>query len=101
MVVSMLGVGIGAAVVHPTAYPLITDNIDRENKGKVIGGFGSFAKLEMHSPTIIGVLILVLVWEQIILVLGTIGVLVGIALYLLLRGDEFTTNPVAEDHPQE
>ncbi|MWV39978.1 MFS transporter [Natrialba sp. INN-245] len=101
MVVSMLGVGIGAAVVHPTAYPLITDNIDRENKGKVIGGFGSFAKIgDALSPTIIGVLILVLVWEQIILVLGTIGVLVGIALYLLLRGDEFTTNPVAEDHPQ-
>lgn len=98
MGLAMLGVGLGAAVVHPTGYPLISDNVSEDNKGKVLGAFGSASKVgDATAPAVIGVLILVLVWEQIVLVLGLVSVLVGVLLYLALRVDEFETAPAGQN----
>ncbi|RQG95510.1 MFS transporter [Natrarchaeobius chitinivorans] len=94
MAAAMVIVGIGLAVVHPAGYPMITDNVDERNKGKILGFFGASSKLgDAATPAAIAGLILVLSWEQIILAIGTAGVLYGIALYLALRSDEFETMP--------
>lgn len=92
MSVSMFFVGIGTSVVHPTAYPLITANVSASNKGKVLGIFGSAAKTGgAIIPLVVGVLILVLVWEGIVAALGVFGIVYGASLFVLLRG--FDTEP--------
>ncbi|TYT61076.1 MFS transporter [Natrialba swarupiae] len=94
MAVAMVIVGVGLAVVHPAGYPMITDNVDDRNKGKVLGFFGASSKLgDAATPATIAALILLLSWEQIILVFGVVGILYGIALFLALRSDEFETVP--------
>ena len=96
MCLSMLVVGLGCSVVHPAAYPMITDNTAPENKGKVLGAFGSSAKFgDAAAPAVIGVLILVLVWDQILLVLGVVGTAFGVLLFFVLRGDDYDTLPAA------
>lgn len=94
MSLAMVVVGIGLAVVHPTGYPMITDNVRPNNKGKVLGAFGASSKLgDGATPAIIAGLILVFTWEQIILLFGVVGFLYGAALYIVLRDDEFETMP--------
>ena len=107
MSLAMVVVGIGLAVVHPVGYPMITDNVSESNKGTVLGIFGASSKLgDASTPAIVAALILVLAWEQIILLLGVIGTLYGVVLYLVLRGDEFETVPTGQrtsddDEPSE
>lgn len=94
MSLAMVIVGVGLAVVHPAGYPMITDNVRADNKGKVLGAFGASSKLgDGATPALVAGLILVLTWEQIILLFGVVGLLYGIALYAVLRGDEFETVP--------
>ncbi len=94
MALAMLVVGVGLAVVHPTGYPLITDNVSEANKGKVLGAFGASSKVgDGTAPAIIAGLILVLAWDRIILLFGLAGVVYGVGLYAALRGEEFETVP--------
>ncbi|RQG87813.1 MFS transporter [Natrarchaeobius halalkaliphilus] len=100
MGLAMLISGVGTAVVHPTGYPMITDNVSSDNKGKVLGVFGSSAKFgDAAAPAIVGVLILVLVWSQVLLILGLVGIVLGLLLFLVLRGDEYDTVPAAQQNP--
>lgn len=98
-------VGIGLAVVHPTGYPMITDNVRDSNKGKTLGMFGASSKLgDAAAPAVIAVLILALAWEQIILVFGIAGITYGVALFVVLRDGEYETvptgnRPVDADRP--
>ena len=97
MLLAMLIAGIGAAATHPAAYPMITDNVSVTNKGKVLGAFGSSAKFgDAVAPAIVGVLLLVLFWEYIVLLLGTLGVITAVVFYLILRTDEFETVPASK-----
>lgn len=97
MSLAMLFVGVGTAVVHPIGYPLISDNVSEDNKGKVLGAFGSSSMLgDALAPALIAVMILVLAWEEIIAVLGLACAAFAVALYLALRGDEFQTVPAAQ-----
>lgn len=94
MSLAMLVVGVGIAVVHPVGYPMISDNVSSDNKGKVLGFFGASSKLgDAMTPALIAGLILVFPWHEIVLLLGTLGLAYGIALYLVLRNDEFETVP--------
>lgn len=94
MCLSMLFCGMGTAVVHPVGYPMITQNVTEENKGKVLGAFGSSSKLgDAAAPTVVGVLVLFLLWDQIMLLLGFLGVTFSIVLFLTLRKDEYKTVP--------
>lgn len=93
MALSMFFVGIGTSVVHPTAYPMISENIRESNKGKVLGIFGSAAKIGgAIIPLVVGLLILFLVWEGIVAVIGVFGVVYGTALFLVLG--RFETRPM-------
>ena len=97
MSLSMLIAGIGSAVVHPSSYPMITDNVSVGNKGKALGAFGSSAKFgDAIAPAVVGILILLLLWNQIMLILGLFGVVVGAIIFLILRQDEFETVPASE-----
>lgn len=94
MALSMVGVGVGLSVVHPVGYPMISDNVRIENKGKVLGLFGASSKLgDAAAPATIAGLILILAWQEIILLFGVAGVLYGIALYLILRQGDIETVP--------
>lgn len=94
MSLSMVIVGIGLAVVHPTGYPMITDNVETESKGTVLGVFGASSKFgDAATPALVALFLLVLPWERIILLFGVGGVVYGIALYTALRSEEFETLP--------
>jgi MFS family permease len=96
MCLSMLLCGVGTSVVHPTLYPMISENVREANKGKVMGVFGSAAKVgDAATPILVGVLILVLIWQEIMLVLGLFGVVFSAVLFVALAG--FETEP-AEVH---
>jgi MFS family permease len=94
MSLAMVVVGVGLAVVHPAGYPMITDNVSDSNKGKVLGVFGASSKLgDAAAPAAIAGLILILAWQQIVLLFGVAGVLYGAALYVVFRDDEYETVP--------
>lgn len=94
MSLSMVVMGIGVAACHPVCYPMISDNVSDENKGKALGIFGAASKLgDATTPAIVAVLILILGWQEIILLFGIGGILYGVALFWALAGDEFETIP--------
>lgn len=94
MSMSMFVSGVGTAAVHPAGYPMITVNVADDNRGKVLGAFGSSAKVgDAVAPLGIGVLILVLSWTQIIVLFGLLGVAYGALLYSVLHTEEFQTAP--------
>jgi MFS family permease len=100
MSLSMLLCGIGTSVVHPTLYPMISENVQDTNKGKVMGIFGSAAKAgDATTPILVGVLILALVWSEIILIVGLFGIAFSIVLFVVLRG--FETEPAEAHTPPE
>jgi MFS family permease len=66
--------GLGHSVVHPVGYPLISSNVRNDKKGKILGIWGSASKFgDASPPLLVGALILVLPWEQIVLLLGGLG----------------------------
>lgn len=92
MSAAMLLCGLGTSVVHPTLYPMISENVREQHKGKVLGIFGSAAKMgDASTPILVGVLILVLIWSEIMLVLGALGILFSLVLFGVLAG--FETEP--------
>lgn len=94
MCVAMIVVGVGTAVVHPVGYPMITVNVSETNKGKVLGAFSSSAMLgDAAAPAIVGISLLVVLWDQILLLFGAVGVVFGIILYVLLQFDDYETRP--------
>lgn len=102
MALSMFFVGIGTSVVHPTAYPMISENIRESNKGKVLGIFGSAAKIGgAIIPLVVGLLILVLVWEGIVAVIGVFGVVYGTTLFVVLGRFETRPMQAERDGPAE
>jgi FSR family fosmidomycin resistance protein-like MFS transporter len=94
MVVAMVIGGVGASVTHPTGYPLISANVDEERKGKALGIWGSAAKGgDAAAPVLIGVLILVIAWNEILLLFGGIGIIYAILLFVILSLNQFDTFP--------
>lgn len=94
MCVTMVLTGLGRSVVHPTGYPMISSNVPQEHKGKVLGMWGSAAKVgDAGSPAVIAVLILVLAWTDIVVMLGVIGVVYSAILFVVLGRKQFETTP--------
>lgn len=94
MCVGMAVSGIGASVTHPTGYPLITANIGEDKKGKTLGLWGSAAKVgDAAAPALVGVLILVLVWNKILFLFGVLGIIFAVALFAFLGFDAIETLP--------
>lgn len=97
MFVAVLIAGVGSSAVHPTGYPLITANISGEYKGRALGIWGSSARLgDATIPLLVGVLILVTIWEYIILVTGILGIVYALVLFVVLGREDFDTAPPEE-----
>lgn len=94
MIVAMLGAGIGGSVLHPVGYPLITENIQPERKGRVLGMWGSAAKLgDGFAPALIGVLLLLMAWTDALFLLSVL--VFGYAVLLFVQMGRFETRPPA------
>jgi len=98
MCAGMAVTGIGASVTHPTGYPLITENVDEDRKGRMLGLWGSAAKVgDAAAPALVGALILVLVWNEIVFLFGVLGIVYAVALFAFLGADEYETLPPEHD----
>lgn len=94
MLVAMFATGIGSSVVHPVGYPLITANVREEVKGRVLGMWGSASKFgDGAAPALVGVLLITLVWSEILILVGAIGIAYAIVLFVLLG--RYETRPAA------
>lgn len=94
MCLAMFVAGVGASVTHPTGYPLISENIDKNWKGRALGMWGSASKAgDATAPALIGVMILIFAWNDILLILGTVGVIYALFLFAILGRDEYETRP--------
>jgi MFS family permease len=99
----MFGVGLGGSVLHPTGYPLISENITSGGKGRVLGMWGSAAKLgDGFAPAVVGVFLLAFAWTDILLLLSL--TITGYSVYLFVALDRFETHPMTEadtDNPRQ
>lgn len=98
MSLAMLVLGIGTAVTHPVGYPMISDNVSEENKGKILGAFGSSSKFgDAAAPAAIAGLMILLDWVTILVLLGSLGIVYSGLLFWILQADEYRTTPAALD----
>lgn len=86
--------GIGHSVIHPIGYPLITTNVREEYKGFLLGIWGSASKFgDALAPLLVGALILVLTWNQIVVFLGLLGLVYSVVVWQIMKSQNFTTRP--------
>lgn len=94
MLVAMFGVGLGGSVLHPTGYPLISENVAPGRKGRVLGMWGSAAKLgDGFAPAVVGVFLLAIAWTDILLLASL--VITGYSVFLFVALGRFETRPAA------
>lgn len=94
MLVGMVVAGAGGSVLHPTGYPLITENTRPEHKGKILGLWGSVAKFgDAAAPALVGILTLSLVWTDMVFAFGVLGIVYAAFLFVVLGYDSFDTLP--------
>lgn len=92
MCVAMFAIGLGGSVLHPTGYPLISENVREERKGSALGMWGSAAKLgDGTAPAVVGVLLLVIAWNDILILMSLCVGIYSVVLFFVLRN--FETRP--------
>lgn len=102
IILGMVVAGIGYSGIHPVGYPLITANVDPENKGKVLGMWGSASKIgDAAAPLIVAVFILVMTWEWILISVAIFGFAYATWLLLVLPSSQFDTEPSISDDCSE
>ena len=85
--------GTGTSVLHPTGYPLLSENVPPERKGRALGTFGSAAKFgDALAPLLVGALLLAMAWPRVLLLIGSGGVVYAALLFVTL-GDHETRPP--------
>lgn len=94
MTLGMIVAGVGYSGIHPVGYPLISANVTTENKGKVLGMWGSASKVgDAAAPLLVAALVLVTSWERILVGVAGFGFAYAAWLYLVLRRSGFDTHP--------
>lgn len=100
MAAGMMVAGAGSSVVHPTGYPLVSANVRPGRKGRALGIWGSASKFgDTLAPVSVAVLILVLTWDQVLLVLGGVGVVYAGLLAGVLGRSTIETRPPTTESP--
>lgn len=96
MAVGMFVAGIGYSAIHPVGYPLISANVAPENKGKVLGMWGSASKVgDAAAPLLVGALIIAIAWEWILVGISLFGFAFAAFLALVFRRGAYETRPPA------
>lgn len=99
MLIVMVAIGLGSSTLHPTGYPLISQNVTTSRKGKVLGMWGSARAFgDGTAPAVVGVALLITGWQWILVGFGVFGVLYAIYLFTVLGGYE--TIPADTDETQ-
>jgi MFS transporter, FSR family, fosmidomycin resistance protein len=94
MSLGMFIAGVGYSVVHPVGYPLISANISSDNRGKVLGMWGSASKIgDAAAPFLVGVFILVFSWQWILVGVSLFGILYAGILWAIFQTGRFETQP--------
>ena len=94
MALGMFTAGIGYSAIHPVGYPLISANVAPENKGKVLGMWGSASKVgDAGAPLLVGVFILLLSWEAILVGVSLFGFAFALALLVVFSSGRYETSP--------
>lgn len=102
MVTGMFIAGAGTSAHVPVGVPLLTANTDAANRGRLLGLWGGASKLgDAATPAAVGVLILVLAWEEIVIGFAGLGLLLALGLYLALGVGDFDTSPPGESPDSE
>jgi MFS family permease len=92
MLVVLLCIGLGSSTLHPIGYPLISQNISPDRKGRVLGWWGSARAFgDGAAPAIVGLGLLVAGWQWVLAGVGLVGVGYGVFLYLWLA--DYETRP--------
>lgn len=92
MLLAMVMTGIGSSTLHPAGYPLISQNVHADRKGKVLGMWGSARAFgDGTAPALVGVGLLFAGWQWILIGFGLLGV--GYAVYLFVVLGPFETRP--------
>jgi MFS family permease len=95
MLATMLAVGIGSSTLHPTGYPLISQNVGEGVKGRVLGMWGSARAFgDAGAPALVGAALLATGWRSIVAGFGLLGVLYAVYLFVVLGG--FETRPAEQ-----
>ncbi|RQG86988.1 MFS transporter [Natrarchaeobius halalkaliphilus] len=98
MALGMFVVGIGYSAIHPVGYPLISANVATENKGKVLGMWGSASKVgDAVAPFLIGAFIVVLPWEWILVGVSLFGFAYAFGLVFAFKSGPYETRPPETD----
>jgi MFS family permease len=103
MLFVLLVIGLGSSTLHPIGYPLISQNVSQQRKGRVLGWWGSARAFgDGAAPAIVGVGLLVAGWQWVLAAVGAVGVAYGAFLYVWLA--DYETRPadrVAADEGRE
>lgn len=98
MTLGMAVAGLGYSGIHPVGYPLISANVNPENKGKVLGMWGSASKIgDAAAPLLVAVFVLVVSWEWVLVGVAMFGFAYAAWLLLVLRRPRFDTEPSSSD----
>lgn len=94
--------GTGTSVLHPTGYPLLSENVSPDRKGRALGWFGGASKFgDALAPAMVGVLLLALAWPAVLIIIGSAGVVYAGVLFLTLRGYQTLPRLNREGTPDE
>ncbi len=92
MLLALLFVGLGSSTLHPIGYPLISENVSADRKGRVLGWWGSARAFgDGTAPALVGVGLLFLGWEWILVGFGLLGL--GYAALLYVSLGTYETRP--------
>jgi MFS family permease len=92
MLLTMVVAGLGSSTLHPTGYPLISENVGEARKGQVLGMWGSARAFDDGTaPAVVGVALLLTGWEPIFVGFGLLGLAYAGYLYVVLGA--FETRP--------
>lgn len=81
--------GTGTSVLHPTGYPLLSENVSSNRKGRALGVFGGASKFgDALAPAMVGVMLLVLAWPAVLVIIGSVGVVYAGILFITLGAYE-------------
>lgn len=94
MTVAMFIAGLGSSVHIPVGVPIITSNVNSQEKGKLLGVWGGASKAgDATTPALVGLLILGVPWNDIVLTFGILGLVYATALFGVLSLRQFDTAP--------
>ncbi len=92
--VGLIMLGIGAGLYPPSGIPTITSLVDHKDEGKVLALHEIGPNLGLViAPIIVAVLLPAVSWRWILVIVSSMGIIVGTLFLIFARGGEFHGEP--------